>query len=43
LLSANFVLPLVEESKFDAIAALITLIAISPFLWALSRKWGEIH
>ncbi|WP_026708151.1 cation:proton antiporter domain-containing protein [Flavobacterium frigidarium] len=39
LLSANFVLPLVEESKFgNAIAALITLIAISPFLWALSLR-----
>jgi CPA2 family monovalent cation:H+ antiporter-2 len=39
LLSANFVLPLVEESKFgNAIAALITLVAISPFLWALSLR-----
>lgn len=39
LLSANFVLPLVEDSKFgNAIAALITLVAISPFLWALSLR-----
>jgi CPA2 family monovalent cation:H+ antiporter-2 len=39
LLSANFILPLVEESKFgNAFAALITLVAISPFLWALSLR-----
>ncbi|NRT12863.1 cation:proton antiporter [Flavobacterium sp. 14A] len=39
LLSANYILPLVEESKFgNAIAALITLVAISPFLWALSLR-----
>ncbi|WP_070786811.1 cation:proton antiporter [Flavobacterium crassostreae] len=39
LLSANFVLPLVADSKFgNAIAACITLVAISPFLWALSLR-----
>ena len=39
LLSANYVLPLVEHSKFgNAIAALITIVAISPFLWALSLR-----
>jgi len=39
LLSANFILPLVEDSKFgNAIAALITIIVISPFLWALSLR-----
>lgn len=39
LLSANFILPLVENSKFgNAIAALITIIVISPFLWALSLR-----
>tara|TARA_R110000868_G_scaffold29106_3_gene108451 strand:- start:1343 stop:3580 length:2238 start_codon:yes stop_codon:yes gene_type:complete len=39
LLSANYVLPLVEDSKFgNAIAALITIIIISPFLWALSLR-----
>ncbi|NRT16765.1 CPA2 family monovalent cation:H+ antiporter-2 [Flavobacterium sp. 28A] len=39
LLSDNYILPLVEHSKFgNAIAALITLVAISPFLWALSLR-----
>jgi len=39
LLSSNFVLPYVENSNFgNAIAALITLISISPFLWALSLR-----
>ena len=39
LLSANYVLPLVEHSKFgNAIAALITIVCISPFLWALSLR-----
>ncbi|EIA08164.1 cation:proton antiporter [Flavobacterium frigoris] len=39
LLSANFILPLVENSKFgNAIAALITIIVISPFLWALALR-----
>ncbi|HEY4618943.1 MAG TPA: cation:proton antiporter [Flavobacterium sp.] len=39
LLSSRFVLPLVENSKFgNAIAALITMIIISPFLWALSLR-----
>jgi CPA2 family monovalent cation:H+ antiporter-2 len=37
LLSSKFVLPLVADSQFgNATAALITLIIISPFLWALS-------
>jgi CPA2 family monovalent cation:H+ antiporter-2 len=39
LLSSKFVLPLVENSKFgNAIAALITIIILSPFLWALSLR-----
>nr|WP_314896867.1 cation:proton antiporter [uncultured Flavobacterium sp.] len=39
LSSSKFVLPFVENSKFgNAIAALITLIIISPFLWALSLR-----
>ncbi|PRZ23933.1 cation:proton antiporter domain-containing protein [Flavobacterium granuli] len=39
LLSSKMILPLVEHSKFgNAIAALITIIAISPFLWALSLR-----
>ncbi|WP_367768334.1 cation:proton antiporter [Flavobacterium sp. WC2421] len=39
LLSANYVLPLVADNKFgNAIAALITIIVISPFLWALSLR-----
>lgn len=39
LLSSNFILPLVEGSKFGhGIAALITLIILSPFLWALSLR-----
>lgn len=39
LLSSEFVLPIVENSKFgNAIAALITLVIISPFLWALSLR-----
>lgn len=39
LLSSNFILPLVEGSKFGhAIAALITLVILSPFLWALSLR-----
>ncbi|WP_418263535.1 cation:proton antiporter [Flavobacterium faecale] len=39
LLSSKFVLPLVEDSKFgNAIAALITIIIISPFLYALSLR-----
>lgn len=39
LLSSKFVLPLVESSKFgNATAALITIIIISPFLWALSLR-----
>ncbi|MGO4818109.1 cation:proton antiporter domain-containing protein [Flavobacterium sp. W22_SRS_FP1] len=39
LLSSKFVLPLVADSLFgNATAALITLIIISPFLWALSLR-----
>jgi len=39
LLSAKFVLPLVENSKFgNAITALITIIVLAPFLWALSLR-----
>lgn len=39
LLSSKYILPLVEGSKFGHIlGALITLIIISPFLWALSLR-----
>jgi len=39
LMSSKYVLPLVENSKFgNAIAALITIVIISPFLWALSLR-----
>ena len=39
LLSSRYILPLVEQSKFgNAIAAIITLVFISPFLWALSLR-----
>ena len=39
LLSAKYLLPLVEDSKFgNAIAALITVVVIAPFLWALSLR-----
>ncbi|HEX9981135.1 MAG TPA: cation:proton antiporter [Flavobacterium sp.] len=39
LLSARYVLPLTEDSRFGhGLAALGTLIAISPFLWALSLR-----
>lgn len=39
LLSSNFILPLVQGSRFgNATAALITLIFLSPFLWALSLR-----
>ena len=39
LLSSNFILPLVKGSKFGhIIAALITLVILSPFLWALSLR-----
>jgi CPA2 family monovalent cation:H+ antiporter-2 len=39
LLSANFVLPLAEGSKFGRLlTALGTAIAVSPFLWALSLR-----
>lgn len=39
LLATKYILPLVEGSKFGhAIAALITLVLLSPFLWALSLR-----
>lgn len=39
LMSSKFILPVVEDSKFgNAIAALITMVVISPFLWALSLR-----
>ncbi|KIC00256.1 MULTISPECIES: cation:proton antiporter [unclassified Flavobacterium] len=39
LLSSKFVAPLVEDTRFgNTIAALITLIVIAPFLWALSLR-----
>ncbi len=39
LLSSEYIYPLVESSKFgNALAALITLVIISPFLWALSLR-----
>jgi len=39
LLSSQYIYPLVESSKFgNALAALITLFIISPFLWALSLR-----
>lgn len=39
LLSSKFILPLVEGSQFGNIfAALITIVIISPFLWALSLR-----
>jgi CPA2 family monovalent cation:H+ antiporter-2 len=39
LLSSQFISPLVEGSKFgNVIAALITLVILSPFLWALSLR-----
>jgi CPA2 family monovalent cation:H+ antiporter-2 len=39
LLSSAYILPLVEDSKFgNMIAALITLIILAPFFWALSLR-----
>jgi CPA2 family monovalent cation:H+ antiporter-2 len=39
LLSSKFVLPLVENYRFgNPIAALITIIIIAPFLWALALR-----
>ena len=39
ILSSKYLLPLVEHSKFgNAIAALITTVLLSPFLWALSLR-----
>src|SRR5690606_8130613 len=39
LLSSVYILPLVESSKFgNALAALITLVILAPFLWALSLR-----
>jgi CPA2 family monovalent cation:H+ antiporter-2 len=39
LLATEYILPLVEGSKFgNGMAALITLVLLSPFLWALSFR-----
>jgi CPA2 family monovalent cation:H+ antiporter-2 len=39
LLSSEYLLPFVEDSRFgNAIAALITVLILSPFLWALSLR-----
>lgn len=39
LLSSKYILPLVEDSRFgNTIAALITVVILSPFLWALSLR-----
>ncbi|RKS92325.1 transporter (CPA2 family) [Flavobacterium limicola] len=39
LLSSKFILPLVKDSQFgNIIAALITIVILSPFLWALSLR-----
>ena len=39
ILSSRYILPLVESSRFgNAIAAIITIIILSPFLWALSLR-----
>jgi CPA2 family monovalent cation:H+ antiporter-2 len=39
LLSSKYILPLVSDSRFgNAIAALITVVILSPFLWALSLR-----
>jgi len=39
LLSSKYILPLVASSRFgNAIAAVITIILLSPFLWALSLR-----
>lgn len=39
LLSFNFILPLVQGSRFgNEITALITIVLLSPFLWALSLR-----
>lgn len=39
LLSSKYILPLVDGFKFgNALGALITLVALSPFLWALSLR-----
>lgn len=39
LLSYKYILPLVEDSRFgNTIAALITVVILSPFLWALSLR-----
>ena len=39
ILSSRYILPLVESSRFgNAIAAIITVIILSPFLWALSLR-----
>ena len=38
-LSSKYILPLVQDSRFgNALAALITIVLLSPFLWALSLR-----
>lgn len=38
-LSSKYILPLVQDSRFgNAITALITIVLLSPFLWALSLR-----
>lgn len=38
-LSSKFIIPLVQDSRFgNAMAALITVVILSPFLWALSLR-----
>ena len=44
LLSSKFILPLVKEYEFgNALGALITLVFLSPFLWALSLRRVAIN
>ena len=43
-LSSKYILPLVQDSRFgNAIAALITIVILSPFLWALSLRRVAVH
>ncbi|MDN3674235.1 cation:proton antiporter [Flavobacterium branchiarum] len=44
LLSAKFVAPLVADTRFgNTLAALITLVVIAPFLWALSLRRVKVN
>src|SRR5690606_21025183 len=39
MLSSRYLLPLAEDSKFgNVVVAIATLVAISPFLWALALR-----